>query len=113
VWLTGQQVNNPVASLAGRRLVLGYTGWLWSYGLDFAQRESDVRRMYEGVPETPELLRQYRIDFVMIGPSERADEGYAVNEAFFRERYPVWRQFPAEPGQTDGPVNVYRIPSGE
>ncbi len=109
VWLTGQQVNNPVASLAGRRLVLGYTGWLWSYGLDFAQRESDVRRIYEGAPEAPELLRQYGIDFVMIGPSERADEGYAVNERFFHERYPVWQRFPAEPGQTDGPVNVYRI----
>ena len=109
IWLTAQQVNNPFASLAGQRLLLGYTGWLWSYGLEYAEREDDVRRMYEGVPETPALLRHYGVDFVVIGPAERGDEGFTVNERFFARRYPVWERFPAGSGQTDGPVTVYRV----
>lgn len=99
VWLTAQMVNNPVSVLGGRRVVLGYTGNLWSYGLEFGQREEDVQAMFEGRPGTEQLLAKYGVDFVTIGPAERGDEGYKVNEAFYRERYPVW--------QTFGPVTVY------
>ncbi|HEY8109144.1 MAG TPA: hypothetical protein VIF43_04005 [Patescibacteria group bacterium] len=105
VWLTSQVINNPVGALAGRSLVLGYTGWLWSYGLDYKGRELDVTRIYEGDPETPALLKQYGTDYVMIGPSERADEGYEVDEAYFAERYPRWERFDSP----TGPIDVYRV----
>ncbi len=100
VWLTSQLVNNPVSLLGGRSVVLGYTGNLWSYGLDFAQRERDVKTMFEGGPEAERLLRQYGVDYVTIGPAEENDEGYEVNKAFFA-RYPVWGTF--------GPVTVYDV----
>ncbi len=101
VWLTSQMVNNPVSVLGGRRVVLGYTGNLWSYGLDFAGQERDVKTMFEGRPGTAALLAKYRVDFVTIGPAERGDEGYRVNEEYYRQRYPVWDAF--------GPVTVYDV----
>lgn len=37
---------NPVASLAGRPVYVGYPGWLWTRGIDYAQREQRVREFY-------------------------------------------------------------------
>ncbi|MDP4000357.1 MAG: hypothetical protein Q8Q11_02920 [bacterium] len=105
VWLTSQMINNSIGSLAGRRLALGYSGWLWSYGLDFKGREADVSRIYEADPETPALLRKYGIDYVVIGPSELSDKGYKVDEAYFAKRYPLWERFDSP----TGPINVYRV----
>ena len=109
VWLTSQMINNPIGSLAGRRLALGYSGWLWSYGLDFKGREADVARIYEADPETPALLRKYGIDYVVIGPSELSDKGYKVDEAYFAKRYPLWERFDSP----TGPINVYRVGPSE
>ena len=83
VFLTAQQPNNPISGLGGRRIVLGYTGWLWSYGIDYHQREKDVATMLSGNLNTAELLKQYGIDYVVIGPSERNDKGYQVNEPYY------------------------------
>ena len=100
VWLTSQVVNNPVSLLGGRSVVLGYTGNLWSYGLNFAGRERDVQTMFEGGPEAERLLAQYGVDYVTIGPAEENDGGYDVNKEFFG-RYPVWGTF--------GTVTVYDV----
>ncbi len=101
VFLTGQSANNPVAGLGGRQVVLGYTGWLWSYGLDYRQREADVKIMYEGRAEAAELLRHYGVTYVVFGPGERTDKGYAANETYYRDRYQLWREF--------GPVQIYDL----
>lgn len=73
VFLVSTQHNEPVPSLAGRRVVIGYTGWIWSYGIsDWAEREIAVKRMLQGDPATPQLLARYSVDYVVIGPQERA-----------------------------------------
>ncbi|MSU76113.1 hypothetical protein EXS54_01420 [Patescibacteria group bacterium] len=106
VWLTSQQVNNPVSVLGGRQVLLGYSGNLWSYGLKFQDRERDVKAMYEAQPGTEELLRQYGVDYVVIGPAERADKGFTVNEGFYQQ-FPRWKTFAVNGGS--GPVNVYDV----
>jgi hypothetical protein len=72
VFVTGEQPNNPVADLAGRSVLMSYPGWLWSYGIDYSRREQDLHRIYAGGPAALALLRSYRIDYVVIGPSERS-----------------------------------------
>jgi hypothetical protein len=63
--------NNPIPTLAGRRELIGYPGWLWTYGLaDFGQKGEDDRLILRGAPSTPELVRKYGVDYVMIGPQE-------------------------------------------
>lgn len=77
--------NSPVF-LTGRRSLLGYPGWLWSRGIDYSQRERDVHDMYLGNSDTDDLLKRYRVDYVLLGPQER--NSLIVNEPFW-EQYPL------------------------
>ena len=63
-------VHNHPVFLSGRRSFLGYPGHVWSHGLDPGPRDADIRRIYEGDPETAQLLSRHRIDFVVVGPHE-------------------------------------------
>jgi hypothetical protein len=64
--------NNPVADLAGRSVLMSYPGWLWSYGINYSQRQADIRRIYGGGATALELLHRYHADYVVVGPNERA-----------------------------------------
>jgi hypothetical protein len=71
VFLTFGIPNDPVLTVAGRTGVLGYYGWVWSYGTDFGTRQTDVQTMYRGcVQRQPcrvfSLLHQYDVSFVEI-----------------------------------------------
>jgi uncharacterized membrane protein len=74
-----------VHALAGRRMLLGYRGWLASYGIDYAEVERDVQRMLQS--GDPALLARYGVDFVVIGRSER--ESFGAREQSFEDRYAV------------------------
>lgn len=77
---------NPVVFLTGRRSLLGYTGYIWAHGLDFVERENDIKSIYAGAYNAEELLKKHGINYVVVTPVER---GYMpVDEAFFA-RYPV------------------------
>ena len=51
VFLTFGRPNDPVLAVAGRIGVMGYGGWLWSYGIDIGTRYADVQTMYTGCAE--------------------------------------------------------------
>jgi uncharacterized membrane protein len=61
--------------------LLGYPGWMWSRGLDYSQRNRDIERIYSGGLEAEALLRQYNVDYVLVGPLELA--AFRVNEQFW------------------------------
>lgn len=94
--LTSPTYTHPVF-WAGRRAWLGYTGWLWSHGLNYGQREDDLVAIYTDSSRAPELLLKNKIDYVVIGPRERGDipsngknpEHKPVDQAFFAQHYPV------------------------
>lgn len=103
VFLTSTDHNEPVPSLGGRRVVMGYTGWVWSYGLtDWPAKEADVHAMLRGSPETPALLKRYGVSYVVVGPQERAAP-YLAQDAYW-----------ALHGQVvynDGEYTVYKVSS--
>ena len=71
VFAVADEHNSPIPTLAGRRVMIGYPGWLWTYGLpDYLQKGQDLRRILDGDPSSPELVRKYGVDYVMIGPQE-------------------------------------------
>jgi hypothetical protein len=71
VFAVADEHNSPIPTLAGRRELVGYPGWLWTYGLtDYVQRGEDDKRILDGDPTALELARKYGIDYVMIGPQE-------------------------------------------
>ncbi len=74
-------VHNEPIFLTGRKSLMGYPGHIWTHGLEFAPREKDIRRIYAGAPDAEQLLRSYKIDYVVVGPLERLV--MPVNEQFF------------------------------
>jgi hypothetical protein len=73
-----------VSSLSGRPVLLGYPGWLWSYGFDYVPIERDVQTILRGGAESEELIRRHGVEFVVIGPIEREDSGA---ESYFRTHH--------------------------
>ena len=65
--------------------------------MDYAAQLQAVKALYEAPSEV--LLAQWGIDYVMISGWERSD--YAVDEAFYAQRYPVWYQ--------NGSYTIYQI----
>jgi hypothetical protein len=93
--------NHPIV-MTGRRSLMGYAGHVWSHGLDYRPRETDMRHMYAGGPDAVGLMAAYRIDYVVVGPPER--DQMPMREGFF-ERYPL-------AGEAGG-YRLYRIASGQ
>jgi hypothetical protein len=73
-------VHNHPIFLTGRRSLLGYPGHIWTHGLDFAQRESEIKQIYAGSADAAKLLRDYQIDYLIVGPLER--NNLSVNDRF-------------------------------
>lgn len=99
VTLTSDQHNHFVPTLTGRPIIMGYRGWLWTYGINYTAVEQDVRAMLTGAPATPSLLKRYNVSFVVISPSERND--YNANQAYY-DRH-------ATLVMDTGPIRVYDV----
>jgi hypothetical protein len=72
--------NHPVF-LTGRRALMGYPGHIWTHGLDYAEREREIKQIYAGGPGADNLLARYGVDYVVIGPLEKLL--MPVNDSFF------------------------------
>ncbi len=91
--------NNPIPTLAGRREVIGYAGWLWTYGVaDYVQKGADNRKILDGDPATPALVKKYGVDYVMIGPQEVA---LGASRSYWDQHGQV--------AYDDGVYTVYRV----
>ena len=100
VFLVAPVHNDPIPTLAGRRVVVGYPGWLWTYGLtDWAPRSHDAELMLKGDPATPDLLRRYGVSYVVLGPEDASIQG--SNAAYFDRT--------ADRVYSNGDYTVYRI----
>jgi hypothetical protein len=80
-------IHNSVVALSGRQSVMGYPGHLWTHGLDYSQREIDVKTIYKGDSQMMEPLTRLGVDYVLVGPIERSE--LAPDETPFGSRYPV------------------------
>lgn len=85
VILAVDKFDNPAVALAGRKVVVGYHGWLWTYGLDYSQKEQDVRLMLAG--QADELLfKKYKITNVIFFNEQNE---YIIDKDYFYKRYPL------------------------
>jgi hypothetical protein len=73
-------VHNTPVFLTGRRSLMGYPGHIWTHGLQFVQREGEIKRIYLGSPDAEQLIRKYGIEYLVLGPQERLV--VPVNEVF-------------------------------
>ncbi|MEM2276813.1 MAG: hypothetical protein QXU43_07030, partial [Thermoproteota archaeon] len=82
IFLTSTEFNHPVVTLAGRQIVLGYEGWLWSHGIDENQIQKvkqDVVKMFNG---SYALIKKYDVDFISVTGYENQ---FTINIEFFNE----------------------------
>jgi len=91
IFLTSTQHNHFIPTLTGRHILMGYKGWLWSYGIDYSEREKDIKSIYAGTSESIELLKKYDVDYVVIGLGEKSE--FSVNEKFFTENFEIVKDF--------------------
>ena len=90
-FLTYNNHNNCIAALTGRNIVCGSGSYLYFHGVDYSAREKALPLLYEQ-PETyfDQLAKQYNIDYVFIGSSERAN--YSIDLDYFAQHFSVFYQ---------------------
>ena len=94
---------NTAVVLSGRRSLLRYIGHLSSHGIDYNERETDLKRIYEGNATADIFLKKHGIEYVLISPEERAffkSNSLPLNEAYF-QKYPVVAE--------SGEFKVYKV----
>lgn len=102
MFLTGLHHNNPVYTLAGRRIVCGPSLFLYWHGLDYADRAMAVREFYASPGDNLELLRQYGVDYIVVGQAERyGGELPDVNEPELQSLFEV--------AYDEGGFTMYRV----
>lgn len=79
VWLTGNQHLNPVASLAGRTVVLSTDSYLYYHGFNTYARRQEVRAMWEDPVGYGYLFDQYDVDYIYISSYERNSDWFSIN----------------------------------
>jgi len=97
--LTSTTHNHPVPVLTGRQIIMGYPGWLWSYGIDYTDRIKNIQTIYSGSTNALDLINTYHIDYIIIGPTELAQ--FQPNIEFFTDHF--------QPVFTNSTYTIYTV----
>ena len=82
VFITSGVSNHLVVSLAGRKSVMAFDGWAWSYGLEYWESKQASERMLKK-PDCKDFGER-KVDYVFYGPSEWQ---LTDNTKFFDENF--------------------------
>lgn len=63
-------INSPVV-LSGRRSLMRYVGHLTSYGINYKEREEDLKKIYGGNATADILIKKYGIEYIIVTPEEK------------------------------------------
>lgn len=83
--LTSSRHNHPVPALTGREILMGYPGWLWSYGIDVSQTLADTGVIFAGQPQATPLLHHYGVTHVVFNSTEISELG--INLPYFQKNH--------------------------
>ncbi len=88
LFLTGRYGIHPIL-LAGRKIFYGWPYFPWSAGYNTYAREEVVKQIYGCWDETvlKNLVRNHRIDYIVIEPENRQADFYLLNEALIRNTF--------------------------
>lgn len=103
VFLTGYaQHLNPVSSLAGRTIICGTDLWLYFHGFDTTTRKQDIIRFYENPENNLDVLKKYKVEYIMISSYERDNL-----EIDFMGLETL---FPLSYASDNGEISIYMVP---
>lgn len=101
IFLTAPQHNQPILCLAGRTILMGYGGWLWTHGYQSQPREADIKKIYAGDIQSMELLKRYKVNYIYLSPAELG--AFQPNVALLNLQFPIVYQ--------NGEITIYEVPS--
>ncbi len=93
--------NHWLTCLTGTPVVMGYPGWLWSWGIAYSSREAEVKEILGGGVRAEALIRKYGLRYFAMPLVQGAPEP-GVNGQYFESRYrlllssPSWRVYSLE-----------------
>lgn len=67
--ITSSTHLNPVSSLAGRSVLVGYPGWLWTRGINYSMRENSLRLFYQDPIANQAIADSFKARYVLIDPT--------------------------------------------
>ena len=77
IFLTARNHNNIISSLSGRKLFLGFGGYLWTHGIqNTAEKEADIVSIYSGSSDIDFLIRKNNIRYIVLSPWEYNEYKY-------------------------------------
>lgn len=85
IFLSTDQHNNPISSLAGRQILMGYRGWLWSHGIDYKERFNDLLNIYNGSDNAYQLISKYNPNYILV--EKKPDPQWFINQNYFRNYF--------------------------
>jgi hypothetical protein len=83
--LTGTDHRNPVDALAGRPVLVGYPGWLWSRGIEYSKRENEIRSFYAYPSINNPLVKRFNLHFVLLDDQTISD--FKANKETFDKSF--------------------------
>lgn len=84
--LTNTTHLNPISSLAGRPVLEGYPGWLWTRGIKYAERDKEIKQFYRSPDPNNNLFKEYPISFILLDNSAPSENSAA--EKTFDQLFP-------------------------
>lgn len=88
LFLTSTHYLHPVFTIAGRQIVMGYEGWLWSHGIDWNYIQKVKRDVIEMFKGNYTLIKAYGVNFIAVTKYERffaTENNFRINLKFFTE----------------------------
>ncbi|PJE51345.1 MAG: hypothetical protein COV29_01155 [Candidatus Yanofskybacteria bacterium CG10_big_fil_rev_8_21_14_0_10_36_16] len=83
--LTGTAHLNPVNSLAGREVWVGYPGWLWTRGINYSDRIRDVKNFYTDPISGKYFVEKENINYALFDNSVVYD--FNANKEIFDQNF--------------------------
>jgi|GEM_PF-2297544 len=62
--------HHPIPCLAGNPVVMGYPGWLWSWGISYGALENDVGAILLGTSDAAKAIEKWKPAYVVIRAQE-------------------------------------------
>jgi len=80
--------NHWIPALAGNPVLMGYPGWLWTWGISYSAREAEVNEMLSGGSRTLELLTKNTIEYAVLNDQDKVGKA-PVSVQFFSDHFPI------------------------
>ncbi len=83
--VTGTSHLNPVSSLCGRVVLVGYPGWLWTRGIKYNERLKDLSDFYKNPSMNSKIIKEFDPKYVLLDNQVVSDFG--ADQKIFNKRF--------------------------